>query len=286
MGRADDPPGDDPAGGTATQTETAPPKLAALKAEGPGLSELVAADEVGGYQVVGTYADAVIANLARAKLTSVGIRARLRDEETVSIEPLLAGAVGGVKVVTLAADAADARAILEALDAEEDEHEADDALEPRCPECDSPYLRNVRGKVRCQRCGYKGTIDAVMRRAPYRAGAGRRGDPVFRLVRRNTGLGVFVGLVLAAFFMMLFAKHVVGAGAWVIACVVFVTSVFFGHRARVDLCSRPKCRTRLAPGATVCPACGGHVEGEIHRAQDHHARRAAWLKGEAVLPRR
>lgn len=282
MGRADD-----PADGTGARVaETDEPRaLSTVKEDAPGMRDLAASDALGGYQVVGTYADAVIANLARAKLTSVGIRARLRDEETVSIEPLLAGAVGGVKVVTLAADAADARAILEALDAEEDDHEPD-VLEPRCPECDSPYLRNVRGKVRCERCGYKGVIDAVAKRAPYRAAERRHGDPVFRLVRRSTGLGVFIGLVLAAFFTMLFSKHVTGAGAYLIPALIFVTCAVLGRQARVDLCSRPKCRAKLPPGATTCPVCKGHVEGDIARAQDHHARRATWLKGEALLPRK
>jgi hypothetical protein len=240
-------------------------------------------DERNALKVVGAYDDPVIANLAKSKLDSLGIRAFLQDEETVSIDPLFGRLIGGVKILTRAADAEDAHAILQALDAQEDDHEPD-LLEPRCPECESPYLRNVRGKVHCQRCGYKGSADAIARAAPYRAGP-RTGDPVFRLVRRHTGLGLFVGVMGGTLTVALLTKHTSTEGLWAIFAVCFLVCLLAGWQTKTVSCSRPRCRTKLAPGMSRCPACNGSIEGEITRALDHHARRVAWLKGEALLPK-
>lgn len=62
--------------------------------------------------IVGIYGDPIAAHLARSQLELAGIRAFLVDEHLPTFHPLMAGAIGGVKVMVAAADAAAARELL------------------------------------------------------------------------------------------------------------------------------------------------------------------------------
>jgi hypothetical protein len=115
--------------------------------------------------VVGTYSDVMAAHVARARLDAEGIRTFLLDEHLLTVNPLLAGAIGGVKLVVAAADADTAREVLARPAA------ASDA--PACPACGSQRIRmhdagrrsafwtilllgvpigRARAKARCEDC--------------------------------------------------------------------------------------------------------------------------------------
>lgn len=95
-----------------------------------------------------TYSDSMQANIAKGQLEDAGIHAFLSDEHIVNANPLLGGAVGGVKLWVRDSEAADAKEVLEeATDdsdplAPEDEEimdlDAEDELPetiPTCPKC-------------------------------------------------------------------------------------------------------------------------------------------------------
>jgi hypothetical protein len=83
--------------------------------------------------VVGTYSDVMAAHVARARLEAEGIRTFLLDENLLTVNPLLAGAMGGVKLVVAAADADIARELLARPSAVCDE--------PACPACGSHRIQ-------------------------------------------------------------------------------------------------------------------------------------------------
>lgn len=83
--------------------------------------------------LVGTYTDVMVAHLARARLEAEGIRAFLLDEHLLTMDPLIAGAIGGVKLVVAAADAEAAHEVLTRPP------EASD--EPACPACGSTRVQ-------------------------------------------------------------------------------------------------------------------------------------------------
>lgn len=68
------------------------------------------------FVVVASYARPMDAHLTRTRLEAKGIRALLWDEQTITVDPLSALALGGVKVTVAANDAARAREILGNLD--------------------------------------------------------------------------------------------------------------------------------------------------------------------------
>ena len=78
---------------------------------------------------IATYNDALRAHFVRSLLEDFEIVVELRDEHLVQVDPLLSGAVGGVKVLVLATQVDQALEII----AEEQEHTLDSGL--RCPEC-------------------------------------------------------------------------------------------------------------------------------------------------------
>jgi hypothetical protein len=81
------------------------------------------------------------ADLARLHLEAAGIRAWLADEWVVAIHPLLANAVGGIKVVVAEGDAERARAVLGRLV----------VVGERCLSCGGPMAEEERS---CARCGW------------------------------------------------------------------------------------------------------------------------------------
>lgn len=68
-----------------------------------------------GWHVAACYLDPLQAHIVRARLEAEGIAARLADAHLLQLHPLLAPAVGGVRVLVPAAQAAAARAIIAAL---------------------------------------------------------------------------------------------------------------------------------------------------------------------------
>jgi hypothetical protein len=115
--------------------------------------------------LVGTYSDVMAAHVARARLEAEGIRTFLLDEHLLTIDPLIAGAIGGVKLVVAAADADLARELLARPPAACDE--------PACPACGSQRIQmhhagrrsafwtilllgvpigRARAKARCEDC--------------------------------------------------------------------------------------------------------------------------------------
>src|SRR5262245_40849919 len=87
------------------------------------------------------YARIIDAQMARARLEAHGIEAILPDEHYATIDPLLVGAIGNVRLQVRHADLKEALTILDAPPAE---HDDVDELEegPRCPECETTYCRS------------------------------------------------------------------------------------------------------------------------------------------------
>lgn len=69
------------------------------------------------------------ANIALTKLRSAGIECYLKDEYTVTIDPLLSNAIGGIKLIVRKDDLEDAKKVFSSFD---------------------EYARSI---VRCPRCG-------------------------------------------------------------------------------------------------------------------------------------
>ena len=57
-----------------------------------------------------------LANITLTKLQSIGIECYLKDENTVTMDPILSNAIGGIKLVVKEEDAEEARQILKELD--------------------------------------------------------------------------------------------------------------------------------------------------------------------------
>jgi len=62
--------------------------------------------------VIAEFSQLVKADLAKARLEAEGIRAVLLDAQTIAVNPLYSGALGGVKLAVADEDAPRARAIL------------------------------------------------------------------------------------------------------------------------------------------------------------------------------
>jgi Zn ribbon nucleic-acid-binding protein len=70
-----------------------------------------------------------LANITLTKLQDAGVECYLKDENTVTIDPILSNAIGGIKLVVKENDAAEAKELLQQFDEE--------------------YLRAVK----CPKCG-------------------------------------------------------------------------------------------------------------------------------------
>jgi hypothetical protein len=240
--------------------------------------------------VVASFPDATLAHLARQRLSSEGLEARLADEHTASIDPLLAGAIGGVKLLVRDEDVARVRAVLDAEgdatgDAEDDE--------PSCGACGSAYLtrrspaffalRRALGLVErgtsepwwCERCGSEVDPTEAAAASPYRAKPSRVGEPVFRFERGRAALGATFGLFGGALGAAMGHPELLG--------LLPLGGALLGNGVVRAVCSRPGCGAPLDPQATRCPGCRGVVAGEVRSLREHWVRRAAWKRG-AELP--
>ncbi len=82
------------------------------------------------FKTIQTYDNYVSAHIAMGKLEEEGINCWLKDENTVTIDPILTNAIGGIKLMVATEQAERAVTILRVL---EREHKA---LNP-CPKCGS-----------------------------------------------------------------------------------------------------------------------------------------------------
>lgn len=86
--------------------------------------------------IIQTYDNYVAAHIAMGRLQEDGINCWLKDENTVTIDPILTNAVGGIKLMVPSVQAERALAILRMLD------QKNKALNP-CPQCASQNVEVV-----------------------------------------------------------------------------------------------------------------------------------------------
>lgn len=85
---------------------------------------------------VSTYDNYVSAHIALGRLEEDGIKCWLKDENTVTIDPILTNAVGGIKLMVAATQLERAAGILRAIDNESK------SMNP-CPQCGSLNIELV-----------------------------------------------------------------------------------------------------------------------------------------------
>ena len=83
-----------------------------------------------------SYDNYMTANLRLQQLEEEGIKAYLQDENTVTIDPMLSNAIGGIKLMVHDEDLSRAKSLMEELDA------ANLKSFP-CPNCGAPALQSV-----------------------------------------------------------------------------------------------------------------------------------------------
>lgn len=86
--------------------------------------------------VLNSYPNYVEAHIAKGVVEEQGIRCWLKDENTVTIDPILTNAIGGIKLLVLKEEAQQAWEILQALKKEKQAAVA-------CPKCGSHNLEFV-----------------------------------------------------------------------------------------------------------------------------------------------
>lgn len=83
-----------------------------------------------------TFDNYFLANITLTKLQSGGIECYLKDENTVTMNPILSGAIGGIKLVVKEEDADEAKKLLQQFD--------EDYLKSvRCPKCGGSAITQV-----------------------------------------------------------------------------------------------------------------------------------------------
>jgi DNA-directed RNA polymerase subunit RPC12/RpoP len=116
-----------------------------------------------------------LANILLTKLRDAGLECYLKDEYTVTIDPLLSNAIGGIKVITKKSNATKAYALLNQFD-----NEYRNAV--RCPKCGSndillmpkqstenliaaiaswlfsAYAVSAENIYQCSNCGYQSEV--------------------------------------------------------------------------------------------------------------------------------
>ncbi|MEO7394071.1 MAG: DUF2007 domain-containing protein [Chitinophagaceae bacterium] len=82
------------------------------------------------FTIIQTYDNYVSAHIAMGRLQEDGINCWLKDENTVTIDPILTNAIGGIKLMVASSQAERASRILQMVDTQYK------SLYP-CPKCDS-----------------------------------------------------------------------------------------------------------------------------------------------------
>ncbi|MEY2918273.1 MAG: hypothetical protein RIS73_1987 [Bacteroidota bacterium] len=77
-----------------------------------------------------------LANITLTKLQDAGVECYLKDENTVTIDPILSNAIGGIKLVVKEADAEDAKQLLQQFDEEY-------LKSVKCPKCSATEITLV-----------------------------------------------------------------------------------------------------------------------------------------------
>ena len=83
-----------------------------------------------------SYDNYFLANITLTKLQDAGVECYLKDENTVTIDPILSNAIGGIKLVVKEDDAAEAREILQLFDEEY-------LKSVKCPQCGAAEITLV-----------------------------------------------------------------------------------------------------------------------------------------------
>jgi ribosomal protein S27AE len=77
-----------------------------------------------------------LANITLTKLQDAGVECYLKDENTVTIDPILSNAIGGIKLVVKETDASDAKQLLQQFDEEY-------LKSVKCPKCSATEIKLV-----------------------------------------------------------------------------------------------------------------------------------------------
>jgi predicted RNA-binding Zn-ribbon protein involved in translation (DUF1610 family) len=77
-----------------------------------------------------------LASITLTKLQGAGVECYLKDENTVTIDPILSNAIGGIKIVVKEEDAAEAKKILQQFDEEY-------LQSVKCPQCGAAQITLV-----------------------------------------------------------------------------------------------------------------------------------------------
>lgn len=77
-----------------------------------------------------------LASITLTKLQGAGVNCYLKDENTVTIDPILSNAIGGIKIVVKEEDAAEAKKILQQFDEEY-------LQSVKCPQCGAAQITLV-----------------------------------------------------------------------------------------------------------------------------------------------
>lgn len=263
---------------------------------------------------VANYIDVVEAEMAKADLSAIGVRAFVI--EAAGYNPMLSHAAGGVRLMVRDADAGVATAHLadrRISDARSDFDDGSDG-DPdavRCPRCELAYVAFEKRRLttpismnplwfaflpvpilamaalpfasifsakryRCHKCLHVWD-DKNAGPSEMTALAPDDPRPVFRFRRGSAGLGVFLGLLGGKLLELALLP-----GSWWLLLVGPVVGYAVGGAVQKDVCSN--CRAPLPEDATECKSCRGTVAGVIRRAHDHFSE-AATVRRELAVDR-
>lgn len=105
---------------------------------------------------VATFTYAIEAHLLRTRLETEGLHPQLKDEHTVTQDPLLSHALGGIKVQVPEQEVALARQVIQAV--ADLPHTTEDQKTLTCPHCGSEQLEPGYVKLR----GFAGFLQIVV----------------------------------------------------------------------------------------------------------------------------
>jgi predicted nucleic-acid-binding Zn-ribbon protein len=96
--------------------------------------------------VIRRYDQAHLAHLDRAKLSDEGIESFLKDENTVSINPIWSNAVGGIKLIVHKSDIERVSSVLGTNEYSDLQNAFNDKIETQnvCPKCGSTEVQQKR----------------------------------------------------------------------------------------------------------------------------------------------